>query len=198
MTGRKRQHHTRAWYERRRIRYARLLRRAGLTPSAIARRLAKLSGRRTLFNTDTVAAWTESVIPRREEQAFGVLAEYRQVRDLRDRAYRTLTAQDELSLDPKLAARDLLSAYDKLLKWSLTLSGQAELLGLGRMGRRGVENVVKRMVRQLSDILRDLDIVRETALMQHEKEITKRMLAGAPAWFELGEAEDEMERALPE
>ena len=196
MTGRTRKRRNRAWYERRRKRYARALRRAGLTPAAIAHRLATRSRRPTAPDTETIAQWVESVIPRREEQAFGVLAEYRQVRDLRDRAYRMLTAQDEFGLDPKLAARDLLSAYDKLLKWSLTLSGQAELLGVGRMGKRGVEEVVKRMIRQLGDVLRDLGIVNEAALMRHEKDITKRMLASAPAWFELEEAEEEMDAAL--
>ena len=112
------------------------------------------------------------------------------MRELRDRVYRSLTGEDELGVDPA-KARSLLQSYDKMLSWSLTLSGKGALLGVGRLGRRGVRGIIERMVRQLGDILRDLGVVDEAALVKHGDEITRRMLAAAPGWFEVTQEEGE-------
>jgi len=182
------------WYSTRKKRYARILKRRGFHSQGILHRVQKISRKSSEITLDDIAQWTNDVVSARYEQAFGVLAEYRQVRDLRDRAYCTLTIQNDLELDPKIA-RTLLSAYDKLLKWFLTLSGHADLLGLGRMGRRGVEDIVRRMSRQLIDAIVEIGIVRECDFVKHEKDNVKRMLASAPAWFDLEELDNTIESA---
>ena len=71
---------TPAWRAKRRMRYARLLRRMGLTSEAIAHRLARrhMSGHGVhAVTTEAIAAWVHDVIPRDEEETFGVLAEYK-------------------------------------------------------------------------------------------------------------------------
>lgn len=178
---------TREWYDRKRRRYARFLRRAGLSPKAISRRFARRFVRWLAATPETIATWVEDVTPRAEEGMFGLLAEYEQVRDLRDRTYRTLVGagEDEDRLDPSVA-RMLLPSYDRMLNWSLTLSGKGSLFSL-RTARKGLRELIERMVLQLGDILRDLGVLNESALIAHADEITRRMIAAAPGWFEVAE-----------
>ncbi len=173
-------------------RYVCVLRRHALSPDAILHRIRRLRLAPAEMNINTIYEWTDSILPRKDEQLFGVLAEYRQVRDLRDRLYRTLTANAKYDLDPASAV-GLISSYDKLLRLSLILGGHAELLALGRFGKPGTDAIVKRVIRDFGDILIEIGVVDSQSLMQSQKKIIERMFHNVPQWFDLGETEHEMQ-----
>jgi hypothetical protein len=173
-------------------RYVYVLRRHGLGAQAIFQRLGRLYDGSVDLDIDTIWKWIDPILPRRDEQLFGVVAEYRQVRDLRDRLYRTLTASVRYDLDPTSAV-GLVSSYDKMLRLSLVLGGQADLLALGRLGKPGIDAVVKRIVRDFGDILCDLGLTDSQSLMESQKSIVQRMLINVPRWFDLPEIEEEIE-----